>query len=66
MLINTAAVFSFLEERRAKAEVILRDYSAEEQAEASRVALIYDRCALTSIKHLEDTAYHAVLIYGKR
>lgn len=66
MLINTISLFQELDERRERAEVTLRGYSVEERAEASRVALIHDRCAVSSVKHLEDTARFAISIYGER
>ena len=54
--INMFQVFNSLDARFATAKETIARYTAEEVAEASRVALIYNRCDVTSLKHLEDVA----------
>jgi hypothetical protein len=54
--INITEVFAGLDARKAEALATIAKYSEADRAEASRVALIYDRCDKTSIKHLSDTA----------
>jgi len=55
-LINMTAVFESLDQRKADALKTISSYSEADRAEASRVALIYDRCPVDSIKHLCDVA----------
>lgn len=64
MLIDTNEIFASLDARRAAAQATIAQYSAAQAAEASRVALLYDRCALTSIKHAEDTARQLRELFG--
>jgi len=54
--VNIAEVFAGLDARKAEALATIAKYSEADRAKASRVALIYDRCDQTSIKHLSDTA----------
>ncbi len=54
--VNINEVFTSLDARKAEALATIAKYGEADRAEASRVALIYDRCDQTSIKHLEDTA----------
>jgi len=54
--VNIVEVFSGLDARKAEALATIAKYSEADRAEASRIALIYDRCDQTSIKHLSDTA----------
>jgi hypothetical protein len=55
--VNMRAVFNSLDTRKAKAEAIIATYTPEQVAEASRVASIYDRCDVTSLKHKEAIVY---------
>lgn len=55
-IINMTAVFSSLDSRKAEAQATIAKYSAADQAEASRIASVYDNCAKDSVKHLCDTA----------
>ena len=55
--VNMRAVFNSLDTRKAKAEAIIAAYTPEQVAEASRVASIYDRCDVTSLKHKESIVY---------
>lgn len=52
--VNMNAVFNSLDTRKAQAEAVIAQYTSEQVAEASRVAHLYDRCAVTSLKHKED------------
>jgi hypothetical protein len=52
--VNMRAVFSSLDTRKATAENIIATYTPEQVAEASRIASIYDRCDVTSLKHKES------------
>lgn len=54
--VNMTQVFNSMDTRFAEAKATIARYTAEQVAEASRVALIYNRCAVTSLKHLEDVA----------
>ena len=54
--INMTEVFNSIDTRKAQALATIAKYSADDRAEASRVASLYDNCAKTSIKHLCDTA----------
>lgn len=55
-IINMTAVISSLDSRKAEAQATIAKYSAADQAEASRIASVYDNCAKDSVKHLCDTA----------
>ena len=55
-IINMTAVFNSLDSRKAEAQATIAKYSAADQAEASRIASVYDNCAKDSVKHLCDTA----------
>ena len=52
-VVNMRAVFNSLDTRKAKAEAVLAAYTPEQVAEASRIASLYDRCNVTSLKHKE-------------
>ena len=54
--VNMFQVFNTLDARFATAKAIIARYTAEEVAEASREALLGNRCAPTSLKHLEEVA----------
>lgn len=47
-------VFSSMDKRKAQAEAVTAQYTNEQVAEASRVALLYCHCDVTSLKHRED------------
>jgi hypothetical protein len=64
MTVNVNEVFDSLDQRRAAALATIAKYTPEQAAEASRVALMYDRCAVTSIKHAEDTARQLRELFG--
>ena len=51
--VNMTTVFNSLDTRKAKAEAVIATYMPEQVAEASRIASLYDRCAVTSLKHRE-------------
>jgi len=52
--VNMRAVFNSLDTRKANAEAIIATFTPEQVAEASRIASIYDRCDVTSLKHKES------------
>lgn len=52
--VNMVAVFNSMDTRKAQADAVIAQYTSEQVAEASRVAHLYDRCAVTSLKHKED------------
>ena len=54
--VNMRQVFNSMDTRFAEAKATIAQYTAEQVAEASKVALIYNRCHVTSLKHLEDVA----------
>ena len=54
--VNMNEVFNSIDARKAQALATIAKYSPDDQAEASRVASLYDNCAKTSVKHLCDTA----------
>ena len=54
--VNMFQVFNSMDTRFAEAKATIAQYTAEQVAEASRVALIYNRCHVTSLKHLEEVA----------
>lgn len=56
--INMNQVFSSLDKRKAEAEAVIAQHTPEAVAQASRIALIYNRCDVTSLKHKEDIAYY--------
>lgn len=62
--ININEVFDTLDARRAAAQAVIAQYTAEQVAEASRVALLYDRCETTSVKHAVDTARQLRELFG--
>ena len=51
--VNMRSVFNSLDARKAKAEAIIATYTADQVAEASRIARLYDSCDTTSLKHKE-------------
>lgn len=53
--VNMLEVFSSMDKRKAQAEAVTAQYTNEQVAEASRVALLYCHCDVTSLKHKEDT-----------
>jgi hypothetical protein len=53
--VNMIAVFNSMDTRKAQAEAMLAQYTNAQVAEASRIAHLYDRCDVTSLKHKEDT-----------
>lgn len=53
--VNMIAVFNSIDTRKATAEAVIAEYTSEQVAEASRIAHLYDRCDVTSLKHKEDT-----------
>lgn len=53
--VNMIEVFSSMDKRKAQAEAVIAQYTNEQIAEASRIARLYDRCDVTSLKHKEDT-----------
>lgn len=52
--VNMNAVFNSLDTRKAQAEAVIAQYTSEQVAEASRIAHLYNRCDVTSLKHKED------------
>lgn len=52
--VNMVQVFSSMDKRKAEAEAVIAKYTSEQVTEASRIAHLYDRCAVTSLKHKED------------
>lgn len=52
--VNMNAVFNSLDTRKDQADAVIAQYTSEQVAEASRIAHLYDRCAVTSLKHKED------------
>ena len=62
--ININEVFNALDARRVAAQAIVAQYTPAQVAEARRVALLYDRCATTSVKHAEDTARQLRELFG--
>lgn len=52
--VNMVAVFNSMDTRKAQADSVIAQYTSEQVAEASRIAHLYDRCAVTSLKHKED------------
>ena len=52
--VNMSSVFNSLDTRKDQADAVIAQYTSEQVAEASRIALLYDRCAVTSLKHKED------------
>lgn len=63
--VNMSQVFNTIDAKRAAAEATIARYTVAQVAEASRVALIYDRCDTTSAKHKIDTARFLVEIFGE-
>ena len=55
--VNMRAVFNSLDTRKAKAEAVIATYTPEQVAEASRIASLYDRCDVTSLKHKEAIVF---------
>jgi hypothetical protein len=55
--VNMRAIFNAMDTRKAKAEAIIATFTPEQVAEASRIASIYDRCDVTSLKHKEAIVY---------
>lgn len=53
--VNMIAVFNSMDARKGTAEAVIARYTSEQVAEASRIAHLYDRCDVTSLKHKEDT-----------
>ena len=53
--VNMTQVFSSMDKRKAQAEAVITQYTSEQVAEASRIAHLYDRCDVSSLKHKEDT-----------
>ena len=53
--VNMIQVFSSMDKRKAQAEAVIAQYTSEQVAEASRIAHLYDRCDVSSLKHKEDT-----------
>lgn len=51
---NMIQVFNSLDTRKAQAEAVIAQYTSEQVAEASRIAHLYNRCDVTSLKHKED------------
>jgi hypothetical protein len=51
--INMNTVFASLDARFAEADAFIAMFTAEQVAEASRIALLYNRCAVTSLSHKE-------------
>ena len=52
--VNMIAVFNSMDNRKAEAEAVIAQHTSEQVAEASRVALLYSRCDVTSLKHKKD------------
>lgn len=52
--VNMVQVFSSMDKRKAQAEAVIAQYTSEQVAEASRIAHLYDRCDVSSLKHKED------------
>ena len=52
--VNMFEVFNSMDKRKAQAEAVISQHTSEQVAEASRIAHLYDRCAVTSLKHKED------------
>jgi hypothetical protein len=51
--INMASVFNSFDKRFADADAFIAAYTAEQVEEASRIALLHNRCVPTSLTHLE-------------
>ena len=49
-------MFNSLDARKAKAEAVIATFTTEQVTEASRIARLYDRCDVTSLKHKEAIA----------
>ena len=53
-IVNMFEVFNSMDKRKAQAEAVISQHTSEQVAEASRIALLYSHCAVTSLKHKED------------
>jgi len=54
--VNMIEVFNSMDKRKVEAEAVIAQYTNEQVAEASRVALLYSRCNVTSLHHKEAVA----------
>ena len=54
--VNMSEVFNCIDARKVQALATIAKYNADDRAEASRIASLYDNCDKTSVKHLCDTA----------
>jgi hypothetical protein len=51
--VNMVAVFNSMDKRKAQAEAVIAQYTEEQVAEASRIALLYSHSPVTSLHHKE-------------
>ncbi len=51
--VNMIEVFNSMDKRRAQAEAVIAQYTEEQVAEASRIALLYSHSPVTSLHHRE-------------
>jgi hypothetical protein len=51
--VNMIEVFNSMDKRRAQAEAVIAQYTEEQVAEASRIALLYSHSPVTSLHHKE-------------